>query len=65
MVFQGGSLILLMVLAAAKTNTKTSSSDHYKFPDLFIFGTATASFQVEGGWNTDGKIQYPRMIPPW
>jgi hypothetical protein len=62
---QSGYLILLMVLSAAKSATRTSSSGHYKFPELFLFGTATASFQVEGGWNTDGKIQYPCMKPPW
>ena len=26
-----------------------------KFPDLFKFGSATASFQIEGAWNEDGK----------
>ena len=26
-----------------------------RFPDDFLWGTATASYQVEGAWNEDGK----------
>ena len=27
----------------------------YKFPHNFLWGAATASYQIEGAWNTDGK----------
>lgn len=33
-----------------------------KFPDDFIFGTATASYQVEGAWDKDGNLNITHLI---
>ncbi|CAH2059139.1 unnamed protein product, partial [Iphiclides podalirius] len=32
-----------------------STKQQRRFPDDFLFGTATASYQIEGGWNADDK----------
>lgn len=36
--------------------TETNSFLYGQFGDDFKWGTATASYQIEGAWNTDGKV---------
>lgn len=42
-------------LSAATDAFPALSADQIAFPDDFLWGMATASYQVEGAWNEDGK----------
>lgn len=46
---------LLILATLCLVYISLSEPINKKFPDGFIWGTATASYQVEGGWNEDGK----------
>ncbi|XP_047036059.1 myrosinase 1-like [Helicoverpa zea] len=47
---------LLAILSLVAVACHGSTLKHQRrFPDDFLFGTATASYQIEGAWNEDGK----------
>ncbi len=50
--FGAGSLLPHNLLAQLLTDGELKRSD---FGNDFVWGTATASYQIEGGWNEDGK----------
>ena len=49
---------LLPALSGARTASALTEGTPFaaaKFPKDFLWGAATASYQIEGGWNVDGK----------
>lgn len=52
------SLFFLSIFCESQTIITATSNN---FPDNFKFGAATAAYQIEGGWNEDGKYVDVRL----
>jgi hypothetical protein len=48
-------MLAAVLLALSVTLESVLCGTNYSFPPDFLFGAATASYQVEGAWNVDGK----------
>jgi hypothetical protein len=53
-------VILVAVVFGARCDA-ISDDAVYTFPDDFKLGAATASYQIEGAWNEDGKTQFDTL----
>lgn len=51
---------LFVLIATIYLLKKEVKSDF--FPDDFLFGFGTSSYQVEGGWNEDGECGNSRFF---
>jgi lipopolysaccharide export LptBFGC system permease protein LptF len=49
------ALVAGLITGLALWLIPTSKAKTYKFPEDFKFGAASASYQIEGAWNVDGK----------
>lgn len=57
------TLILCTLVVWANAQNDYPEWFHGTFPDDFEWGLATASYQIEGAWNVDGKFEFEALNP--
>ncbi len=56
-------LLVLVVVGGCCGSSEYEDEFYYgTFPDGFLWSTATASYQVEGAWNIDGRFSSSAQI---
>ncbi|CAH2105606.1 unnamed protein product [Euphydryas editha] len=48
---------LLCLTRGVNTLVNGNGLSNYTFPNDFMFGVASAAYQIEGAWNEDGRAQ--------
>ncbi|XP_049766119.1 myrosinase 1-like [Schistocerca cancellata] len=48
-------MLALVIAVSAVLTTGSAQSATNRFPDGFLLGAASAAYQIEGGWDEDGK----------